>query len=382
MNIAFDASDLASGRADGTTRYTWEIARRLPSLHTRATWHFFMPEVKDSPYARQLHELTRFHNARLHISRWPMYWTQTRFLYDILRLRPDVLFMPVQQLPMFRPRHMKTVAVVHDLAFHWYGEQFTHKDWLLLHTFTAQVAREADDIIAVSGATAHDIHRVYGRSKHVHTIHHGIDHNTFRLSTDNEMAESERLLSATFPTIRKPYMFFIGQIQPRKNIICLVEAFERIKHGFGILPSAVRQRITLVIAGSHGWLQKPIHDRAAQSKFSQDILFLGRVEDQLLPSLFWHASEYVLPSLYEGFGMPILEAFACGCPVVTSNVSSMPEVAHGAAILIDPLDSKSLAQGMCDAIARREDLIKQGRRRVLDFSWDVTAQETLNVILS
>src|SRR5581483_10885512 len=119
-------------------------------------------------------------------------------------------------------------------------------------------------------------------------------------------------LMATFPKLAKPYLLYVGQIQPRKNLIRLIEAFERVH--------PERPELQLAIAGAHGWLNAAIYQRIKKSPAQDKIAVLGRVTDQLLTPLYWHASALALPSLYEGFGMPILEAMASGCPVVTSNV--------------------------------------------------------------
>ncbi|MGH9856422.1 MAG: glycosyltransferase, partial [Acidobacteriota bacterium] len=169
MNIAFDASDLVTGRADGTTRYTLELLRHLPRLGKDHHWHLLAPGHMSRWAKKELDKLPK--NVTWHASPWPKFWTQMRLPLELFRLRPDVLFMPIQQLPVIRPWKMKTVAVAHDLAFHLYPEQFTYKNWLLLHVFTAQAVREADDIIAVSEATAQDITHYYGRKKRVHVIH-------------------------------------------------------------------------------------------------------------------------------------------------------------------------------------------------------------------
>ncbi|HLD25894.1 MAG TPA: glycosyltransferase family 1 protein [Candidatus Andersenbacteria bacterium] len=370
MRIGFDVSDLATGRADGTTRYTSELAKRLPVLGQEHEWHYFAPF--DSPAIRRLAQGKP--DLRVHISSWPRYWTQLRLPWDLYRFRPDVLFMPIQQLPLLRPGNMKTVAVIHDLAIHYYPEQFTYKDWLLLHVFSAQAAREADHLICVSRATANDVSKFYGRTEGVHVIHHGLDHEQFRVPTVTEWSASRLALEEKYAQLKQPYVLFVGQLQPRKNLMRLVEAFEKL------VSSASSPALQLVIAGSHGWLNEPIKRRVATSKYTARIHMLGRLPDEMLTVLYWHAEVFVLPSLYEGFGLPLLEAMACGCPVVTSNISSMPEVVGQAAILIDPLSTDDIVRGITEAQQRREELKAAGVARAAEFSWDATAQQTLKVL--
>jgi glycosyltransferase involved in cell wall biosynthesis len=364
MKIGFDVSDLATNRADGTTRYTRELVKRLPGLAPNDTWQLYSPRDFTDGEAGNVTKI---------ISPWPKYWTQSRFAWDVLQHKPDVLFMPIQQLPILRSKNMKTVAVIHDLAFHMFPQQTGYKDWLLLHAFTAQVAREADKIIAVSQATADDIAHYYGRTKDVTVVHHGVDHAKFRVLSDAEMQVGWQKLVATYPTSRPNYILYVGQIQPRKNLVRLIEAFELLR--------AERPDMQLVIAGGHGWKQQAILEKIKQSSAKEGILLTGAVPDELLPALYTHAGVFALVSLYEGFGMPILEAMACGVPVVTSNASCMPEIAGGAAVLVDPNSSEAIAAGIKAAMGNVV-LGQKGVERAAQFTWEKTAQQTLSVLKS
>lgn len=365
MKVAVDVSDLCTARADGTTRYTRELVQRLPKLGDREEWIMCAP-------CRPAGVVAAHPKVRWAASPWPRGWTQLRFPIDLYRYRPDVLLMPIQQVPAVRPGSLKVVATVHDLAFHRYPQQFAYKDWLLLHTFTAHAVRVADAVIAVSQATADDIAYYYGRTDGVFTVHHGVNHDQFAAPAAEQRAAAWQQLRVLYPALEQPYLLFVGQIQPRKNIGRLIEAFERLQ--------SRQPDLKLVIAGGHGWLQKPIYQRVRSSSVRDRIILLGRVPDDLLPALYWQAEALVLPSFYEGFGMPILEALAGGCPVVTSNTSSLPEVAGGAAVLVDPHSVDSIADGILNALGRREDLIERGRRRVQDFTWEKCARETLDVL--
>ncbi|MBI3251542.1 MAG: glycosyltransferase family 4 protein, partial [Candidatus Andersenbacteria bacterium] len=266
-----------------------------------------------------------------------------------------------------RSKKMKTVAVIHDLAFHMFGKQYTFKDWALLHAFSAQVAREADTVIAVSQSTAHDIATYYGRTKDVHVVHHGVDLEKFHVPSEDEKQSSWQALTHQYPKLQKPYLLFVGQMQPRKNLVRLVKAFEMAK--------AEHQDLQLVISSGHGWKQAEILDAISASSVKNRIYMPGAVVDNLLPALYWHAQAFALVSMYEGFGMPILEALACGTPVVTSNVSSMPEVAAGKAMLVEPDSTESIAEGIKKAL-----LQERGGGLTNGHSWDVCAQRTWQVI--
>src|SRR3989338_1287815 len=325
MKIGFDVSDLASNRADGTTRYTMELAKRLPKLGRQHEWLYFCPSL-----SKEIEQEITASNVKILRSPWPKYWTQCRLPWELYRYRPDRLFMPIQQLPIWRPKRMQTIAVIHDLAVHKFPRQFTYKDWLLLHIFSAQVSQQATKIIAVSKATAADIARYYGRTKNVVVVGHGLDKDKFRLPRDTHEAE---------------------------NKTC-----------------------QLILAGSHGWMRKSIDDAINESPVKERIQQLGRVDDHTLRALYWGAAVFVLPSLYEGFGMPILEAMSCGCPVVTSDNSSLPEVAGDAAVLVKGTEVSNIKQGILEAMERREALRQKGLERIKDISWESTAAQTLAII--
>ena len=368
MRIGLDISDLATGRADGTTRYTYELARRLPDIAGGHTWDYFSPAAPTTTFT------LRNTPATIHTSPWPKYWTQFRLPRELYRVRPDVLLMPIQQLPYVRPSKLKTVAVIHDLAVHYYPQQFTYKDWALLHIFSAYAARHADHLIAVSQATADDVKKFYGRTRNVHVIHHGVDHDQYTAPTSDDLRDSWEKLREKYPRLNAPYILYVGQIQPRKNLGRLVEAFERIGH--------TDTDVSLVIAGGHGWLGGPINETIAKSPMRDRIHVLGSVPQSLLRALYWHADVFVLPSLYEGFGMPILEAMACGTPVVTADVSSMPEVAGDAAVLINPHDATSITEGVLQAREHQQKYRELGLARAKEFTWEATAKKTLGVLES
>ena len=368
MKIAFDISDLASNRADGTTRYTKELAKRLPKLQPKHEWLFFCPSLP--PGVEK--EITAA-NVKILRSPWPKYWTQLRLPWELYRYRPEILFMPIQQLPILRPR-MKTVAVVHDLAIHKFPRQFTFKDWLLLHLFSAQVCRQATKIIAVSKATARDIAQYYRRTREVRVVGHGIDQEQWRLPRDEQEAQLAMGVINQKLGITKPYILYVGQIQPRKNLVRLIKAFNRL--------APENHNWQLVLAGGHGWKRQTIDNAYNNSPFKNRIHRLGTVKDNELRALYWGAEVFVLPSLYEGFGMPILEAMSCGCPVVTSDNSALPDVAGGAAQIIKATDVLSIKNGIQAAINGRAELINRGRQRVKSVSWDKTAKQTLAIIES
>jgi len=173
----------------------------------------------------------------------------------------------------------------------------------------------------------------------------------------------------------RDYLLFVGNVEPRKNLLALIEAYGRLRKD-------ARRAPPLAIAGGEGWGNRRVHQAAATSPFAADIRFLGYVPDTDLPALMNGALAFVYPSIYEGFGLPPLEAMACGTPVITSNRSSLPEVVGDAALLVDPDDRPGLADAMArivDKESLREDLRERGLKQAQRFSWEETARLTLRV---
>lgn len=170
------------------------------------------------------------------------------------------------------------------------------------------------------------------------------------------------------------YILFVGTLQPRKNLVRLIEAFSRLNP----------KPYTLIIVGKPGWMYEEIYQAPKKFGVEEKVKFLDYVSDEDLPSLYQNARCFVLPSLYEGFGLPVLEAMSYGCPVVTSNTSSLPEAGGEAAIYVDPESVESIKEGILKVLnftpRARQDLIKKGYDQVKKFSWEKCARETLKVL--
>jgi glycosyltransferase involved in cell wall biosynthesis len=171
------------------------------------------------------------------------------------------------------------------------------------------------------------------------------------------------------------FVLFVGTLEPRKNLMRLVQAYAG-------LPASVRRHVSLVIAGGPGWLSETLRREVAERGLADRVRFIGYVRDEDMAPLYSLATVFAYPSLYEGFGLPVLEAMACGVPVLTSNVSSLPEVAGGAAVLVAPTDVDAIADGLTqllDDTALAAKLVARGLEWSTNFSWDRCARETLAV---
>ncbi|MBA2453264.1 MAG: glycosyltransferase family 4 protein [Chloroflexia bacterium] len=356
-DLAVDASRMITGQRTGTEHYSVEIIRALASIDTRPPVTLYTRA--DYPTTRVVGTLTKSFGPR-------RLWTHIGLSRAMYEDKPDALFVPSHVVPLVHPR--ATVATVHDLGYLGDPESHPRRQRMMLNGTTQWNVRAARRIIAISAKTRDDLVNHYDVNvDKIRVIHHGVDHARFKpLPPD-----------ATAPVLAKhditpPYLLFVSTVQPRKNLTRLIEAFESLDD----------RRLSLVIAGKSGWLSEPIERRIHDSPAASRMRRVGHVPDDDLPALYSAAEVFTFPSLYEGFGMGVIEAMACGTPVVTSNSSSLSEVAGDAAVLVKPTDVRSIAAGIHDACdpATRQRLRELGLDHAQNFTWERSAAQTLEVI--
>jgi glycosyltransferase involved in cell wall biosynthesis len=222
-------------------------------------------------------------------------------------------------------------------------------------------------VLADSEATRHDLIEIYGTpDSKIHVLYSGV-HDTFYPVEDKERLQAVR---DRYEIGTHPYIFSVGTVQPRKNYDRLVEAFHQLNE----------PDVKLVIAGGKGWLDESLYRRIADLDLQKRVVFLGFTPDEDLPALYSAARLFAFPSLYEGFGLPPLEAMACGVPVVASNRSSLPEVIGNAGLLVNPYDVEELAHALSRGLhddTLRNSLINRGQLRVQSFTWRLAARKLL-----
>jgi glycosyltransferase involved in cell wall biosynthesis len=286
----------------------------------------------------------------------------------------DVLFLPAanRRLPLWVP--CPTVGTVHDFSGIHVEEKYDPARMFFIKRVTPGLIRRLDMVLTVSESSKRDIVDVCGIPRNrVVVTPNGVDLDTY-FPRDRE--EALVLLRSKYD-LRVPYILYVSRIEhPGKNHVRLIHAFESLKARTGIPHQ-------LLLAGSQWSRAEEVYQRATQSSHAKDITFIGFVEGADLPWLYCGADLFAFPSLYEGFGMPILEAMACGTAVVCSNLSSMPEVAGDAALLFDPYNEESISSTMELMLANqalREQCIQRGLERSRSYSWFRTANKTLEVI--
>lgn len=290
----------------------------------------------------------------------PRLWTHVRLSAEMALRAPDALFIPAHVVPPVHPR--ATVVTIHDLGYLYHPECYGAWQRLYLQLSSAWSAAAARAVIVDSEATRSDVMRTLKvPATRVSVAYPGVAER-FAPQSPGEVDAVRRRLG-----LPDRYLLFVGTIQPRKNIRRLLQAHGQVD---GAPP--------LLIAGGAGWLSEPLlrQARAAPDR----VRLLGYVADDDLPALMSGASGFVLPSLFEGFGLPVLEAMACGTPVLVSRSSSLPEIVGDCGIIVDPYSVESIAEGiraLCHETERTQDLALRARERARGFTWERCAATVL-----
>ena len=358
MIIGVDASRATATRRTGTEAYSLHLLQAMLSLPSP---HRFRLYFNGAPPAGLL---PTGDWVERRVLPFPRLWTHLRLAADLVRDPVDVLYVPAHVLPIAFPG--AAVVTIHDLGYRVFPETHPTLSRLYLDWGTRWNARRARTVIADSEATRRDLvaHYRVNPAKIV-VVHPGYD-ESLRPVRDPAALAAVRARYG----IEGDYFLTMGTLQPRKNLIRLIDAY-------AALPADSRPQ--LVLAGQRGWLAEPILARAEEP----GVVLPGFVAEEDKAALLSGAIAFLFPSLYEGFGFPVLEAMACGTPVLAANTSSLPEVAGDAALLLDPLDPAAWTDGMgriWHEPALRADLVARGSRRVKDFSWQRCAETVLTAI--
>lgn len=369
MRIGIDVRCLQDGTHSGVEEYVRALLEELFASDTENEYLLFANAWNVERIDFSWTE--RYRNVSVRLSRWPNKLLNLCFWYlgwpkaDRMLGGVDVFFMPNLNF-IALSRDVRFVLTAHDLSFELFPETFSWKR-RLWHAFVnfRRLARRADLVIAVSQSTADDLRAVYGTpEKKIRVIPSGI-RDIFRPVDRND---------ATLLSIKEKYglpfkfILSLGTIEPRKNLISLLRAFETMQ-GSG---HPELMKYALVIAGTEGWASRGFFDQVRRSPVRDRIILTGFVEDQDKPGLYSLASAFVYPSLYEGFGFPPLEALACGTPVIASHSSSLPEVVGAEAILIDPYRPEEILQALRQLLLSRElqEMLRDaGPVQASHFSW-------------
>ncbi|MDX1683933.1 MAG: glycosyltransferase family 1 protein [Saprospiraceae bacterium] len=361
MRIAINTRFLLKGQLEGLGLYTHEVSRRLVDQHPHHEYHFFF----DRPYDEEFIYGT---NVIPHVvfppARHPALW-YTWFEWSVPRrlkkLQPDIFFSPDGFTSLtFRG---KKATVIHDLGFEHYPEHLPPLTRRYYRRYTPKYCRSSDHIFAVSETTRSDICSTYDIPPSRVSVAFNGCREGFLPIDDKEKHAIRKIYSEG-----KPYFLFVGALHPRKNTAHLLRSFEEFckrEEGFKLL-----------VTGRKAWMNREMEEVFHNMEYNEDVHFLGYLDKEDLQNVTGAAFACLYPSVFEGFGVPMLEAMNCGVPVVASNVSVMPEIVGDAGLLIDPFSVESTVQGMLKVVkddARRSEMIEKGFQRAEEFSWDTTA---------
>jgi len=361
MRIAFLADPLDRQYA-GIHSYTKEILNALSKLDKKNEYIVIRSESKN--------EFEGMEEIVVPYSSFPGYrfWRLFFQLPKILAKKGvDIVIEPAHFGPFNLPKKIKRVTVIHDMTVFLYPEYHVFSSQYLQRKILPSILKNSDQIITNSKNTTKDLINYFPFVKNKTTsILLGKD-ESFKPQIDRDVLINNK--------INQPYILYVGTLEPRKNVSSLIEAFNVFKQQTG-------KPHQLVLIGKKGWKSKGIFEAIHQSPFVKDIILAGYVPKKELPIFYSMAEIFVYPSVYEGFGLPILEAMACGTPVITSGISSLPEVGGSAVLYSNPNSVTELSQHiitLCSDSDIRKKYSQLGLNQSAQFSWKKTAIEYVKI---
>jgi glycosyltransferase involved in cell wall biosynthesis len=363
MLIGFEASALR-GPKSGVGYYTESMLAAIMQLEPQHNYVLFSNREMESDWKPLASE-------SVHIGRgFPVraVWMQAQLPGTLRRVKPDLCHFTNYLAPLSVP--CPYVVTMYDMSVFLTPRMHSFKKMVLDRTLIPHVARRAGAILTISQSARRDILKCLRVPREKVRVVMGAASPRFQPVSAIAQREEARARAG----LTDPYILYVGTIEPRKNLPRLVQAFAQLK----------REGIPhkLAIVGQQGWQVEPLHREIARLGIAGDVVFSGYVPADDLPALYSAADAMAFPSLYEGFGLPVIEAMACGAPVVTSNSSSLTEVAGDAAMLIDPLSVESIAGGLRRVLCEpgvRDELARRGPERASYFTWEKTARATISV---
>jgi glycosyltransferase involved in cell wall biosynthesis len=366
MHIGFVAIGMAEEKKTGIEYYFTNLLKSLARIDSWNQYTVYVDRaVPESLAIRQ-------DNFSIKILRGPpVFWRQTRLTTEMIFHSPDVLFFPTPSLPLYHPCGI--VTAIPDVI------PLTEKDYynflwrVIFKRQCSYAVKHSHRIVAISESTKSEISRFFNvNADKISVIYLAYDSDIYK--PENDLAKIKRVKQRY--NIPGSYILCVGTLNPHKNI-------ERLVQAFGQLKARGRIEHKLVISGKPGFHYERIIKLVGRLALEQEIIFTGYVPQSDLPALMSGADLFVFPSLYEGFGMPPLEAMACGVPVLVSNSCSLPEVVGDAAVKVDPYSVEAIADGIYEVLSNagfQSKLRQRGLKRAELFSWEKTARKTLQLL--
>ena len=369
MRIAINTRFLLDGRLEGIGVFTKEVISRMVLSHPEVEFFFFFDRPYDASFvfSDNVTPVVIYPPAR-HPILWYL-WFEWAIPYYLKKHNIDHFFSPDSYLSL-RTKIPQTV-VIHDLAFEHFPEAIGGMVSAFYSNFLPKYARKAKQIITVSNFTKNDIIEKYGvHSSKIEVTYNAADAKFKPLnSNQQDDVRSEY-------TNNVPYFLYVGALHPRKNIGRLLQAFDEFK-------KRTNSETKLLLVGRKAWGNEEMEMVYNAMKHKKEVLFTGRVTDENLVKIYASCHALVYVPYFEGFGMPIVEAQACGVPVITSNISSMPEVLGEAGVLVDPFSIESICgamESLDENVALCDLLVLKGQENLTRFNWQETADTIFNLI--
>lgn len=372
MLLAIDAHKLDTIKPTGTDRVTNYFLRHLPSDLSSHFDHIVLYTKKPIDSNLKMPFPENVINYPINL---PFFWSSLGLSWQCFWKKPDVLFVPSHSLPFISGK--KNAVIIHDIGFLSYPQNYSTKQYLHLVNTTKYNLKKADIIITPSQFVKKTlIDTYYADPNKIRVVNLGVDLEKFHPNFSKQ--EIEAVFSKYDPIIsKKPYFLFVGRLDQRKNISNIIIAFNQFK-------KINKTDHILVLAGQPGQGFAEIEKTILASPFSQDIIQLNYIDDQHLPVILSEAELFIFPTLYEGFGLPILEAQACGTPVITSNLTAMPEIAGEGAVLVDPAKPDEICSAIgkiCVNTSLKSFLKDKGLINAKKYNWSKFSMEVFQILI-
>ncbi|MDD5397246.1 MAG: glycosyltransferase family 1 protein [Candidatus Moranbacteria bacterium] len=372
MLIGIDGSRAFIKNRTGIEEYSYQVIDGLKKYLQNEQVVLYVREWQEAVMQNQQFDVPE--NWKIKTIKFPRFWTQLGLSLEMFLHPVDVLFVPAHTVPLIHPKN--TVVTIHGLEYEFCPKAYSWWDRVYMRCSIKNSCSWASKIISVSENTKKDLMELYKVSENkIKVIYEGYDSQQ---STVNSHQKKENLFMKDDRSrmTDDEFLLFVGRIEERKNIGNIIKAFEILKEKHGIAHK-------LVLAGKPGHGYQNIKFQISNAKCQGDIFELGFISDEEKWELLRKADCFVFPTLYEGFGIPVLEAQSVGCPVVASNNSSIPEVAKGSALLVDAQSAEDIAENIHKLIsdeALKNAIIAKGQENVKRFSWDECANKIAEII--
>ena len=366
MNVALELQPCCGNRS-GIGMYTYELAKRMKTengLEFAGNVFNFLGRDDNTDALSEIEMPIRTQKS-MPYGVYRRIWHMIPFSYNALFPAADLnVFFNFIVPPRVKG---KVITVIYDMTYLRFPETMNESNLRRIRKDIGYSVARSDKIVTISEFSKNEIHELLEVPKEKIDVVYSAPSIATGVA-DFQMVQ-ERL------KIQKPYLLYVGTIEPRKNLIRLIQAFDWLKREKQIPHQ-------LILAGGGGWKTEEIHQAAEAAQFGREIRFTGYLSSEEKNALYQNADAMVFPSLYEGFGMPPLEAMLFGCPVICSDAASLPEIVGEAAELVDPLDVQAIADGIWHVLSNRDyrrSLIEKGAQQALRFSWDRSAEKMIQI---